>query len=187
MAQVAEIHQRERSGARRTVDAGPPVAPAPPPVGDLVFRPEVFFLGRTEGAGVVRDPFGRIVRRCTVTTEGVFNTAYRAIHFDETFAYDDGEVDVWRWAMTAGADGRYVAAEAMAGSGIVGERRGGDYLISFRRPVGKAQGWLSPRFSTRFTLLSADLALKRAKVSLAGVPVGELTAVHRRTDSQGVS
>ena len=183
MAHVAEIQEREPAPPRAGAAAGPPAAPAPPPSGDLVVRPEVFFLGRTEGAGVVRNPFGGIVRRCAVTTEGVFSPAYRAIHFDETFAYDDGEVDVWRWAMTAGADGRYVAAEAMAGAGIVGERRGGDYLISFRRPVGKAQGWLAPRFSTRFTLLSPELALKRAKVSLAGLPVGTLTAVHRRVES----
>src|SRR5579863_5665601 len=155
MASIAEALDRDLSSSQ---EATPPVAPAP----ELIFRPEVFFLGRTEGAGVVRDPFSRIVRRCAIYTQGVFSPAYGAIHFDETFAYDDGEVEVWRWAMTAGPDGRYVAAEAMAGSGIVGERRGGDYLLSFRRPVGKAQGWLSPRFSTRFTMLSPDLALKRA-------------------------
>jgi|SRR5579872_6329144 len=181
MASVAEIQEREPAAPSHATEARGHAALAA--AGELVFRPEVFFLGRTEGAGVVRDPIGRVVRRCAVTTEGVFSPAYRAIHFDETFAYDDGEVDVWRWAMTAGADGRYVAAEAMAGAGIVGERRGGDYLLSFRRPVGKAQGWLSPRFSTRFTMLSPDLALKRANVSLAFLPVGTLTAVHRRVES----
>ena len=152
------------------------------PGGDLTFRPEVFFLGRTEGSGVVRDPLGRIVRRCAIYTEGVFAPAYSAIHFDETFAYDDGEVDVWRWAMTAGADGRYVAAEAVAGAGIVGERRGAEYVLSFRRPVGKAAGFLAPRFSTRFTLLSADVALKQASVRVLGLPVGRMTAIHRRVD-----
>ena len=152
---------------------------------DLAFRPEVFFLGRTEGSGVVRDPFGRVVRRCAVATEGAFSPTYGAIQFNETFAYDDGEVDVWRWAKTAGNDGRYVAAEALAGSGIVGERQGGDYLLSFRRPVGRAKGWLSPRFSTRFTLLAPDLALKQSSVSIAAIPVGVLTAVHRRVGADG--
>ncbi|MFI4933366.1 MAG: DUF3833 family protein [Caulobacterales bacterium] len=154
--------------------------PTPSPRGEMAFLPEVFFLGHTQGAGVVRDPFGRVVRRCQVSTEGVFSPTYGAIHFDETFVYDDGEVDVWRWAMTAGRDGRYVAAEVLAGAGITGERRGGDYLISFRRPVGKATGPLAPRFATRFTLLAEDLALKTAKVSLFGLPLGVLTAVHRR-------
>jgi hypothetical protein len=152
---------------------------AHPPAG-LAFEPEVFFMGRTEGAGVVRDPVGRIVRRCHVTTEGGFNTAQRLLRFDETFAYDDGEVDVWRWVMQPGRDGRYVAAEVKAGAGITGERQGDDYVLAFRRPVGRAAGPFAPRFRTRFTLLNADLAMKRANVSLFGLPLGVLVAVHRR-------
>jgi hypothetical protein len=151
----------------------------------LAFAPEQFFLGRTEGAGVVRDPFGRIVRRCRVTTEGALGAPHGAIRFNEVFAYDDGEVDTWRWVMTAGGDGRYVAAEAKAGAGITGERVGDEYRLAFRRPVGKAAGPLRPRFNTRFTLLAPDIALKRAEVSLFGVPLGVLTAVHRRVAQSG--
>src|SRR5579871_3921255 len=148
----------------------------------LSFQPEVYFLGRTEGAGVVRNPFGRIVRRCLVTTEGSLGAPHGAIRFEEVFAYDDGEIDIWRWAMSPSRDGRYVAAEAKAGAGITGERRGLDYVLSFRRPVGRATGALAPRFETRFTQLTPELALKRAQVSLFGLPLGELTAVHRRID-----
>jgi hypothetical protein len=146
----------------------------------LSFAPESFFLGKTEGAGVVRDPFGRIVRRCRIATEGAYSAAQGALRFDETFTYDDGEIDVWRWVMQAGREGRYVAAEAKAGAGIAGELRGGDYVLAFRRPVGRATGALSPHFRSRFTLLAPDLALKRADVSLFGLPLACLTAVHRR-------
>jgi hypothetical protein len=82
--------------------------------------------------------------------------------------------------MQGGRDGRYVAAEAKAGSGLVGERQGDDYVISFRRPTGRAKGPLSPHYRSRFTLLSPDIALKRADVSLLGVPMGSLSAIHRR-------
>lgn len=150
------------------------------PLPGLAFEPERFFLGRTEGAGVLRDPFGRVVRRCHIATEGTFSASQGAIRFDEVFTFDDGEIDVWRWAMSAGRDGRYVAAEAKAGAGITGERRGEDYLIEFRRPMGRAQGPLRPRFRSRFTLLAPGLALKRADVSLFGVPLGSLSAIHRR-------
>lgn len=153
-------------------------------VGSLPFAPETFFVGRTEGAGVVRDPFGRIVRRCRIVTSGAFSDAHQALRFDETFAYDDGEVDTWRWVMQAGRDGRYVAAESKAGSGLVGERQGDDYVISFRRPVGRAKGPLAPHYRSRFTLLSPDTALKRADVSLLGVPMGSLSAIHRRLATQ---
>ena len=93
-----------------------------PFVGDAGFRPEVFFVGRTEGAGVVRDPFGRVARRCSILTLGSCREAHGALQFDETFTFDDGEVDIWRWTMTAGSDGRYMVAESSAGSGIVGHR-----------------------------------------------------------------
>jgi hypothetical protein len=154
------------------------------PRGALAFAPETFFLGRTVGAGVVRDPFGRIVRRCSVVTVGAFSVAQQALRFDETFVYADGEIDTWRWVMQAGRDGRYVAAEAKAGSGLVGERQGDDYVIGFRRPVGRAKGPLSPHYRTRFTLLSPDTALKRADVSLLGVPMGSLSAIHRRVATE---
>jgi hypothetical protein len=163
----------------RTAEA-PPASPRAQSAAGMAFEPEVFFLGRTEGAGVVRDPIGRIVRRCSVTTNGGFSAAEGLLRFDEVFSYDDGEVDTWRWVMQPGRDGRYVAAEIKAGSGITGERQGDDYVIVFRRPVGRAAGPLAPRFCSRFTLLSPDLALKRANVSLFGVPLGVMTAVHRR-------
>lgn len=150
--------------------------------GDVAFRPESFFLGRTEGAGFVRDPIGRIVRRCYVETVGQFNAGRSAIEFDEVFTYDDGEVDVWRWVMTRGSDGRYVAAESLAGAGITGHLWRGDYLLSFRRPVGQAKGVLAPHFRTRLTMLRPGSALKVAKVSLFGIPLGVLTAAHTRVD-----
>jgi hypothetical protein len=174
MASFAEVMMLERPAAPETP------APSAAPAAMLVFEPESFFLGRTEGAGVVRDPFGRIVRRCRVTTEGAYSAGQGALRFDEIFTYDDGEVDVWRWAMQAGRDGRYIAAEAKAGAGIAGEQRGGEYMIGFRRPLGRASGVLAPHYQSRFTLLAPDIALKRADVSLFGLPLGQLSAIHRR-------
>jgi hypothetical protein len=160
------------------VESDPRDAVRPPAA--LAFEPESFFLGRTVGAGVVRDPFGRIVRRCRVSTDGSYSAIHGALRFDETFTYDDGEVDVWRWVMQPGREGRYIAAEAKAGVGITGELRGGEYVLAFHRPVGRAAGLLAPRFVSRFTMLAPDLALKQADVSLFGLPLGRLSAVHRR-------
>lgn len=145
------------------------------------FRPEVFFIGRTRGWGVARGPTGRILRRCRIVTDGHMDEAYRAIHFDETFHWDDGERDEWRWAMTRGLDGRYVAAEAQAGAGIQGRFDGADYLLSFRRPL-RPNGGPRPRFITRFTQISANVALKSVRLSLLGLPLGSLTAFHQRVD-----
>lgn len=148
--------------------------------GELTFRPELFFLGRTEGHGVVRDPMGRVARRCRVETVGDFSPTRSAIEFEEVFTYNDGEVDVWRWVMTQGSNGIYVAAEAVAGAGITGYRDGEDYVLNFRRAVGPAKGLLAPSFSSRFTMVAPGIALKTAKVSLFGLPLGVLTATHHK-------
>ena len=149
-------------------------------MGDTIFRPEVFFVGRTEGSGIVRDAFGRGVRRCEIVTEGSRQAAYGALKMEETFTYDDGEVDVWRWVVTSGGDDRYMASEQIAGSGIVAHREGDDYVLNFNRPAPGAPRWLAPRYSTRFSLLSANIALKSVKVSLLGAPLGVMTAIHSR-------
>jgi len=165
------------------LDPDIPVEIAPPAAAaalTLAFHPETFFVGRTEGGGVVRDPLGRVVRRCRIATEGSFSTAQNALRFDEVFTYDDGEIDVWRWVMQPGRDGRYVGAEALAGGGLCGEQRGGDYVVTFRRPIARARGLLAPRYRSRFTLLTPEIALKHAAVSLFGAPLGSLCAVHRR-------
>lgn len=145
------------------------------------FRPEVFFVGRTEGWGVVRGPTGRAMRRCRIVTEGRLDDAFRAVHFNETYQWDDGEQDLWRWVMTRGLDGRYAAAEALAGPGIQGRYDGADYLLSFRRPI-RPQGGPRPRFVTRFTQISSTVALKSVRLFLYGLPLGGLTAFHQRAD-----
>ncbi|HEX6859496.1 MAG TPA: DUF3833 family protein [Caulobacteraceae bacterium] len=145
-----------------------------------VFRPEQFFVGRTEGWGVVRELGGRR-RRCQIITEGHLDESYQALHFDETFTFDDGETQQWRWAMTRGRDGRYVAAEAMVGAGIVGRHdKRGDYVLNFRRPLRPEGGFPTPSYNTRFTLTSANSALKRVRIGVLGLTVATMTAVHER-------
>ena len=145
------------------------------------FRPEVFFVGRTEGWGLTRGLTGRLQRRCQVITEGRLDDAYRAIKFDEAFNWEDGEQEEWRWAMTRGLNGQYVAAEALAGPGIQGRYEGADYVLSFRRPL-RPGGGPRPRFLTRFTQISPAVALKQVRVFLWGLPLGQMTVFHRRVD-----
>lgn len=149
-------------------------------MGDTIFRPELFFVGRTEGSGIVRDAFGRILRRCEIVTVGSRQAAYGALQMEETFSFDDGEVDVWRWVITAGGEGRYMASEQIAGSGILAHRDGDDYVLSFHRRTPQSPKWLAPRYATRFSLLSPEIALKTAKISLLGAPLAVLTGIHRR-------
>lgn len=144
---------------------------------DLSFRPESFFLGRTEGAGVDRDLFGRTVRQCVIHTHGVLRGPMSAICVDETIAYDDGEVQEWRWVLGDAGDGRYLVAEAQAGSGhVVEPRADGDFVVSFRR----TRRWVTQRHLTRYTMLGEDVSMEKTTVSFLGVPRLLFTAVRRR-------
>jgi hypothetical protein len=148
---------------------------------DLVFRPEVFFLGRTDGEGIDRNIFGRTIRRCTIHALGKPHPAIQAICVNEVLTYDDGEVQDWRWMLSYASGGRYVVAEVQAGSGHVAEHRvDGDFQVSFRR----TRGWMAQRHVTRYALLTDTVALEHTRVSLLGAPLLLFTAVRRRVASQ---
>ncbi|MFO1015181.1 MAG: DUF3833 family protein [Caulobacteraceae bacterium] len=149
-------------------------------VGNSDFRPEVFFVGRTEGAAVLKGAFGQIRRRCSIVTEGDWNFAKHSLEFRETFIYDNGAIDTWLWATQIGANGTYVSAEALAGPGVVGRRLKGDYVLSFKRPCGAFKGLFTPHFVIRFTPLDSQTVLMAARFSLFGVPIGSMTGIHRR-------
>lgn len=159
----------------RTRDLEPPAAG--------VFRPEAFFLGRSEGDGVLRDWLGRVASRVRVTTAGAFRHDRPDLEIRATFTYENGREDPWRWVMRGSAGGDYLVSEARAGAGIVGERRGSDYVICFRREIGIARGWAAPKFVSCLRLIGPATALKIARISYLGVPIASLVAVLKQVGS----
>jgi hypothetical protein len=106
-------------------------------------------------------------------------SAISAICVDEVLSYDDGEVQDWRWVLSEAGGGRYLVAEAQAGSGHVAEQRpDGDFLISFRR----TRGWLSQRHVTRYALLSKDIAVENTQVTFLGARQLSFVAFRRRVE-----
>jgi hypothetical protein len=152
---------------------------------DLVFRPDIFFLGPTQGWGLVRDGFGRLIDRCAIATEGRWDHNFGALHFDESFTYDSGHVETLNWSFAPDPQGRMSAAEPS----VLGRPRawyeGRDYRLQFRRlgppPVEKAR----LLYDVTFTLLQPNMALKSARLKLFGVTVGSLTAYHRQVREKG--
>jgi hypothetical protein len=147
-----------------------------------VFEPDRFFLSRTTGHGVVRDLGGRLIGRCAITTLGVWDHDYGALHFDETFVYEDGRTDILNWTFAPDAQGRMSASEPSITAPVRGWADGEDYRLRFKRRGGPGTGRLVLTYDVRFTLMQPDLALKRARLKLFGVTLGEMTAFHRRLD-----
>jgi Protein of unknown function (DUF3833) len=147
---------------------------------ELSFRPDHFFLAPTAGRGVVRDRFGRTIDRCDIATEGRWDHNHGALHFDETYTYQNGRAETLNWAFSPNAQGRMTATEASVSSPVRGWRDGQDYRLQFKRlgapPLERAQ----VRYDVRFTLMQPDMALKTVRLKLFGVTVGVLTAFHRR-------
>lgn len=156
----------------------PPKAATPEPA----FEPDHFFLSRTEGRGLVRDFTGRLIDRCAIATEGAWDHDYGALHFNETFTYESGEVDTLRWTFAPDAQGRMSASEASVTAAVAGWRDGADYRLRFRRRGGPRADRLTLTYNVRFTLMQPDMALKVVRLSLFGFTLGEMTAFHRRLD-----
>lgn len=147
------------------------------------FQPEQFFLTRTEGAGVVRDFTGRLLRRCVISTAGRWDHQYGAMHFDETFAFDDGRIDTLNWTFSHDAQGRVVASEPSVTTKVRGWTEGADYRLRFKRPAEAPLSGIDATYDVRFTLLEPTVALKVTRLKLLGVTLGVMTAYHRQIEA----
>jgi hypothetical protein len=146
------------------------------------FQPDQFFLSRTDGAGVVRDFSGRLLRRCVISTVGRWDHQYGAMHFDETFAFDDGHLDTLNWTFSHDAQGRLVATEPSVTTKVRGWTEGPDYRLRFKRPGEPPLSGFDVTYDVRFTALEPTVVLKVTRLKLFGVTLGALTAYHRQIE-----
>ncbi len=146
------------------------------------FAPERFFLGSTQGGGLVRDLAGRLIDRCQISTQGWWDDKREAMYFDETFLYESGRADIMNWTVAPDHDGRMIAALAGSPAPVRVWTDGDDYRIRFRRRGETPLPSIYLTFDTRFSVMAPDSVLKVARVKLFGVTLGVLTAFHRRVE-----
>jgi hypothetical protein len=151
-----------------------------PSADELAFRPDHFFLAPTTGRGVVRDGLGRIIDRCEVTTRGDWDHTRGALHFDETFSYQNGREETLSWTFGPDAQGRMMASEASITSPVRGWTDGQDYRLRFRRPGEPPLNKTRMLYDVHFTLMDVDTALKTVRLKLFGLTMGVMTSYHRR-------
>ena len=152
-------------------------------LGDPTLRPERFFVGQTSGFGLVRNPFGKVMRRYAVTTRGSSGNAYGALQVDQTLYFDNGEIEAFNWLITEAVGDRYVFAEPRLGTGLFAELRDQDFVYAFRTrlPPPWTRLRLPLRFAGRMSLVAQETVISNIWVSMLGIPFATFTAFHRHT------
>jgi hypothetical protein len=178
---MTSVKPVEALGAATVDVTRPPVSPPDraQPVG-ATFDLSQFFDGQTTAYGIFEDRFGRIRRRF----DGLFVGRWSGDEFvlNETFTFDDGEVETRVWRLKRVANGRFAAAtpdcigtancEAFAQS----TRMRYSFNLKMKRRV------VPVALDDRIYRLDDYRAVNRCRVSKWGIKLGELTIFLERTD-----
>lgn len=141
---------------------------------------ETFLSARWEGAGCIRGPTGRVVRRFTTVLVGAWSEPHDAFHLDETVAYVDGRSAARHWGVSYDGLGRWTGADDVGGRISLREHEDGRIVLRFDR--SKAVRAFSNR-TLRLVLRprGGDVLEGRGVTRVLGLPLArtELTYVRR--------
>lgn len=150
-------------------------APSP---GNGRFELTTFLEGKSRAWGIFEDRFGRMRRRFTVEMVGRWQG--EVFLLEETFRYDDGEMDERLWRVVPDADGRFHATC----DDCVGRAEGSCDADSIRMQYKfrlKFPGRdLIVRFDDRIYRMTESTAVNRATMSKWGIRLGELSLFFER-------
>lgn len=103
------------------------------------FRPEHFFVGKLEG-WAIESLTGNLLRRARIVAEGRSGNGGRSVSFNETYTFDDGQVDTLAWTIRHIADGLYRGTEATLVGEAEGEQAGGAFNWCYTRNTPPKDG-----------------------------------------------
>ena len=150
-------------------------ADAPPPL-----RIEEYFLGRTRGWGVFEDRFGTVRRSFTVDLEG--RQEDETFVLDESFCYDDGQIEQRTWQIrAAGPDRDRGHAEA------TGSAAGNTVSWRYRMALAIAGRRWKIAFDDRMILQPDGVLFNRAHMSWYGLWLGTISLFFCRAGADGVT
>lgn len=139
------------------------------------FLPDEFFLGRTEATGVFEARDRAATRRFTQVIDGRRDGDTTII--DQTFTYDDGEIETRRWRLEKTAPGRYAATSDAAqgtGTGVV---ENGVFIWRWTYANGTPAAWDDLSVTQRMVLHDDRTALNTVHITKFGVRVASVSEV----------
>lgn len=151
----------------------PDTGPRPP-----AFEPHVFFWTPWRGEGQVRDAFGRVLRRYTVSGGGEAE-ANRGV-MRQTVVFEDGERFEKAWEILSRDPKRYIARDMDNGIVAEGGVQGRNFVWSFASEYPVAGRPRPFRTTVTYTLIDRSTAEGVAVNKLWGwLPVSRLTTLYR--------
>jgi hypothetical protein len=163
--------------------APPAVASRPSPAATTsvgVFDLTCFFEGHTAAYGIFEDRFGRIRRRF----DALFIGRWTGDDFvlNETFTFDDGEVDTRIWRLRRAVNGRFTATtedcigDARCEASGLATRMRYNFRLKMKARV------LPVSLDDRIYRIDERRALNRCTVSKWGIKLGELSIFLEKVD-----
>ncbi len=142
-------------------------------------RLEAYFDGQVNACGVFQDRFGRVRRQFVCDIDGRY--ADGVLTLDETFRYDDGEVEARAWKIACLPGGRYEGTAPGVQGVAKGAREGNRFAWTY--PYGLKVGartW-TVIFTDQMFLQPDGVIVNTVRVSKLGLDLGYATIAFRRT------
>lgn len=139
--------------------------------------PELFFDGELTASGVVKDRSGEVIRTFEADISASWDKAGVGT-LDETFRFDDGEVQTRVWTLTPAemADSYHAEAGDVTEPGTM--RWSGNAIhMNYVLQVAYGDGSLDVRMDDWMYLVTPDTLINQTTMSKWGVDVGELVLV----------
>lgn len=146
-----------------------------------VFLPERFFDGRLEGWAVLESLVGGLQKRATITAEGRWDAAEQAVHFTETYRFDDGHEDTLSWTIRKLSDGKYAGSEPRLENEAEGDQAGCAFHWRYTRNTPHKDGSSTKlNFDDWFYLIEENACMVRGSAGRAGLPFGTAHVAYRK-------
>lgn len=151
-----------------------------PPMSDIVFRPDRFFIGAYHGWGVSRDVFGKVRDRYTLSGVGEPLEARRLFSLREDYQFADGRTDRLEWEIGADEEGAFYGRDRITGAEGFGRQVGADYIWSFTRRTPTVYGEMSLALRAHYAVVAPDKVICTTTLKRWGFTLATLDSCYRR-------
>ena len=134
-----------------------------------------FFDGELQAWGMLQNRSGKMTRRFTATIDAHWEGQTGTL--DETFTFDDGEIQKRIWTLTHHGDGHYTGQAGDVIGTAEGSIEGSVFQWQYTLDIPYGDGTISVNLDDWLYLVDEEHLINRTKLTKFGFKVGELTLI----------